>query len=170
MGQAHVKLVDDPGTNPTGASERRYAVAIHEAGHAITFAAAGIDVLWVWIGQGHNPSGRTRSGEVIAASRPDFLATLYAGDIAVEELCGGYRLPVVPTPGSDYEQLRRAEVKLKVTDYERSDAQARAHEIVRARREQVVALANALLAAPDCQLVGANLDNQLASVRKQFTQ
>ncbi len=123
----------------------------------------------MWIGPGPDPSGRTQSGEIIAANRPDYLATLYASDIAVEELCGGYRLPVVPSPASDQEQLRRAELELAITDYERSLAQARAREIVRIWRDKVLALANALLAAPDGQLVGANLDNQLAPVRKQFT-
>src|SRR5207247_341321 len=100
----------------------------------------------------------------------DFLATLYAGGIAVEELCGGYRLPLDTSLGSDQEQLRRAEAKLEIKDHERSQAQTRAREIVRTWSDQVVALANALLAAPDCQLVGANLDKQLASVRRQFTE
>lgn len=151
-------------------TDHRFAVAIHEAGHAIAFAVVGIDVLRIWIGPGPNPSGLTQSGEIIAASRPDFLATLYASDIAVEELCGGHRLPLVSSPASDQEQLRRAEVELEITDYERSLAQERAREIVKIWREQVVAIANALLAAPDGQLVGRDLDNQLASVRKQFTE
>lgn len=164
-----MKLVDNPATNPTGASELRFAVAIHEAGHAIAFAAVGIDVLSVWIGSGPNPSGRTKSGEIIAASRPDFLATFYAADIAVEELCGGYRLPLVQSPASDEEQLRRSESELGTTDNERIRAQARARQIVQMWHMRVVALANEPLASPGGRLVGADLDNQLASVRKQFT-
>jgi len=123
----------------------------------------------MWIGSGPNPSGRTQSGEIIAASRPDFLATLYAGDIAVEELCSGYRLPVVQSPASDQEQLRRSELELGITDDERTSAQATARQFVRAQHERVVALANALLAAPDGRLLGADLDYQLAPVRNQFT-
>jgi hypothetical protein len=168
--EAHLKLVDDPMTNPTGASERRYSVAIHEAGHAITFAAVGIDVVCIWIEAGPDPSGCTKSGEIIAANRPDYLATLYASDIAVEELCGGYRLPVDMSSGSDQQQLRRAELELGITDDERSQAQSGARKIIQVWREQVVALANAVLAATNGQLVGANLDNQLAPVRKQFTE
>jgi len=41
--------------------------------------------------------------------------------------------------------------------------------MVRAQKERVVALANALLSAPDGQLLGADLDDQLAPVRRQFT-
>jgi hypothetical protein len=167
---ASANLIDDPETNPTGASERRYAVAIHEAGHAITFAAVGIDVLRIWICPGPNPSGDARSGEINAASRPEFLATLYASDIAVEELCGGYRLPLDTSPGSDQEQLRRAEARLEIKNQERSEAQTLARKIVRFWSAQLVALANALLATPDGQLVGANLDQQLASVRRQCTE
>lgn len=126
-------------------------------------------MLSVWIGPGSNPSGRTQSGEIIAANRPDFLATLYAGDIAVEQLCGGYRLPVVQSPASDHEQLRQSELELSISGSERTHAQARAHQIVRMWHERVIALANALLAAPDGRLLGAELDNQLAPVRKQFT-
>ena len=164
-----MKLVDNPATNPTDASEIRFAVAIHEAGHAIAFGVVGIDVLSVWIGSGSNPSGHTQSGEIVAAGRPDFLATLYAGDIAVEELCGGYRLPIVQSPASDQEQLRRSELELGIAESERTRAQARARRIVQTWKQQVVALANALLAAPDGQLLGADLDNQLAPVREQFT-
>jgi hypothetical protein len=168
--RAPVKLIDNPVINPTGASERRYAVAIHEAGHAITFAAVGIDVLYIWIGPGPDPIGVTQSGEVLAANRPDYLATLYASHIAVEELCDGYRLPEDASYGSDQQQLRRAELELSITDGERSQAQASARQIIRTWREQVVALANALLAAPNGRLLGANLDTQLASVRRQFTE
>lgn len=165
-----MKLVDNPATNPTDASEIRFAVAIHEAGHAIAFGVVGIDVLSVWIGSGSNPSGHTQSGEIVAAGRPDFLATLYAGDMAVEELCGGYRLPIVQSPASDHEQLRRSELELGIADNERARAQVRARQIVQTWHQQVVALANALLAAPDGQLLGADLDNQLAPVREQFTE
>jgi hypothetical protein len=164
-----VKLVDDPATNPTGASELRFAVAIHEAGHAVAFAAVGIDVLSMWIGSGSDPGGRTRSGEIIGANRSDFLATLYAADIAVEELCAGYRLPIVQSPASDQEQLRRSESALNITGSERTRAQARALQVIRTWHKQVLALANALLAAPEGRLLGADLDNQLAPVRKQFT-
>lgn len=125
--------------------------------------------LSVWIGSGSNPSGHTQSGEIVAAGRPDFLATLYAGDIAVEELCGGYRLPIVQSSASDQEQLRRSELELGIAESERTSAKATARRIVQARKEQVVALANALLAAPDGRLLGADLDNQLAPVREQFT-
>jgi hypothetical protein len=159
----------NPIDNPTGASELRFAVAIHEAGHAIAFASVGIDVLSMWIAPEPNPSGRTQSGEIIAASRSDFLATIYAGDLAVDELCGGYRLPVVQGAASDQEQLRRSELELGITDDERTRAQARARQIVRAQCERVVALANALLRAPDGRLLGADLDDQLAHVRTQFT-
>jgi hypothetical protein len=124
----------------------------------------------VWIGPGPNPSGLTQSGDFVALGRPDFLATLHASDIAVEELCGGYRLPEVSSPASDQKQVRRFGLELEITDDQRLLAQARAREIVRAWRDQILALANALLAAPDGQLVGANLDNQLAPIRKQFTQ
>jgi hypothetical protein len=165
-----MKLIDDPATNPTGATEVRFAVAIHEAGHAIAFAGVGIDVVHVWIGPGPKPNGDTKSGEIIAASRPDFLATLYASDIAVEELCSGYRLPADTSSASDQEQLRRAELKLGITTAERSRAQERAREIVRLWHDAVIDLANALLAAPNGRLVGAKLDDQLASVRKQFTE
>jgi hypothetical protein len=150
-------------------TDRRFAVAIHEAGHAIAFAAVGIDVVSVWIGSGPNPSGRTNSGDFIGADRSDFLATLYASDIAVEELCDGYRLPIVESPASDQEQLRRAELELGITEDERSRAKSRAREIVRSWREQVVALANVLLGAPSGRLVGRDLDVQLAPIRKQFT-
>lgn len=164
-----MKLVEDPATNPTHASEPRFAVAIHEAGHAIAFGAVGIDVLSVWIGSGSNPSGHTESGEIIAADRADFLATLYAGDIAVEELCGGYRLAIVQSPASDQEQLRRSELQLGIAEGERTRAQVTARRIVQTWKEQVVAIANALLGAPDGRLLGADLDNQLAPVREQFT-
>jgi hypothetical protein len=164
-----LKLVDSPATNPTGASELRFAVAIHEAGHAVAFAGVGIDVLSVRISSSSNPSRNTQSGEIVAAGRPDFLATLYAGDIAVEELCGGYRLPIVQSPASDQEQLRRSELKLGIADNERTRAQARARQIVQTWNQLVVALANALLAAPDGRLRGTDLDNQLAPIREQFT-
>jgi hypothetical protein len=150
-------------------TDRRFAVAIHEAGHAIAYAAVGIDVLSMWIGPGPNPSGRTQSGEIIAADRSDFLATLYASDVAVEELCEGYHLPVVESPASDEEQLRRAELKLGITDDERSRAKSRAREIVQSWRGQVVALANLLLMAPNGRLAGRDLDIQLAPIRNQFT-
>src|SRR5207244_1935636 len=54
-------------------SELRYAVAIHEAGHAIAFAAVGIDVTSVWIASGDKPSGRTVSGDFYGADRSDYL-------------------------------------------------------------------------------------------------
>jgi hypothetical protein len=158
-----------PVDNLRGASERRYAVAIHEAGHAVAFAAVGIDVVSVWIGPGPDPSGRTESGDFVGADRSDFLATLYASDIAVEELCDGYRLPIVESTSSDQEQLRRAERDLGIKDDERSRAKARAREIVLSWREHLVALANVLVVAPNERLVGGDLDSQLAPIRKQFT-
>src|SRR5205814_5154135 len=133
-------------------------------------AAVGIDVTSVWIASGDNPSGRTVSGDFYGADRSDYLATLYAGNIAAEELCGSYRLHIVQSPASDQDQLRRAEKELEITNDERSLAKATAREIVRSRREHVIALANALLGASGGRLVGRTLDVQLAPVRKQFTE
>src|SRR3989442_8928261 len=115
----------NPIDNPTGASELRFAVAIHEAGHAIAFASVGIDVLSMWIGPEPNPSGRTQSGEIVAASRSDYLATIYAGDLAVDELCGGFPLSRGVGGPAGHEEPRGAGVELCISHDQRTRCHAR---------------------------------------------
>jgi hypothetical protein len=136
-------------------------------GQAITFAALGIDVLRIWTGPEPNPNGDTRSGEIIATSRRDSLATLHASDIAIEELCVR-RL----SASGQYEprECPRATSPGRIKDHERSQARRRAREIVRIWSDQVVTLAHALLAMPNGVLRGANLDKQLAHVHRWFTE
>jgi hypothetical protein len=67
-----LKLVDNPATNPTGASEPRFAVAIHEAGHAIAFAVVGIDVLSAWIGSGLTLAAAPKAEKSLRPTAPTF--------------------------------------------------------------------------------------------------
>src|SRR5713226_9543561 len=99
--------------------------------------------------------------EWIAAERTDFLAVFYAGDIAVEELCGAYRLPEDQSPQSDRELLRNYAQQLDATDDEKLRAQRTARRIVRNQRQHVLAIAEALIAKQG-HLTDTELDELLA--------
>jgi hypothetical protein len=164
LARPRVKLVDNPVTNPTGASELRFAVAIHEAGHTVVFAFLRFDVPYVEMGLGPNPSGRAHGREIPWTDRIDYVATIHAGNVAVEVLCGGYRLPVVANPASDEAQLARVETELDASDFEKGQAPVRARQIVQACRDELVAIANALLASPNGRLEGQSLEALLTPV------
>jgi hypothetical protein len=144
--------------------DRRFAVAIHEAGHAVVFAYLGFDVSYLEMGLDPDPSGRARGDEIPWTDRTDYMATLHAGNVAVEELCDGYRLPIVASPASDEAQLTRVETELDASDYEKTQAPVRARQIVQACRNEVAAIANALLASPNGRLEGHALEDLLAPV------
>jgi hypothetical protein len=143
---------------------RRFAVAIHEAGHAVVFAYLGFDVSQVEMGLDPDPSGRAHGREIPWTDRIDYMATFHAGNIAVEELCGGYRLPVIASNASDEAQLARVESAINASASEKAQAPMRARQIVRACRDEVAAVANGLLASPNGRLQGHGLEDLLAPV------
>jgi hypothetical protein len=145
-------------------TDRRFAVAIHEAGHAVVFAYLGFDVPCVEMGLDPDPSGQAHADQIPWTDRVDFMATLHAGNVAVEELCGGYRLPVVVSPGSDEAQLARVELTINASDSEKAEAPMRARQIVQACRAELVGIANALLGSPNGRLESLALEALLEPV------
>jgi hypothetical protein len=145
-------------------TEHRRAVAIHEAGHAVVFAFLGVDVPHVQMGHNPDPSGHTLGRNIPVTDRISFLAPLHAGNVAVEELCGDYRLPIVPSPASDEAQIGLVEAITRASDDEKAQAPARARDIIQLCRDEVVAIAEALLAAPNGRLEGQPLQDLLVPV------
>jgi hypothetical protein len=111
-----------------------------------------------------DPSGHTRGRDVPITDHIDFLAPLYAGNAAVDEMCGGYRLPLIASPASDEAQIAWVEAETNSSDYEKAQAPVRARQIVQLCRNEVVAIANALLASPTGRLEGQVLEDLLAPV------
>src|SRR5438046_2775461 len=60
------------GTEGVAVTERRFAVAIHEAGHAVVFAFLGVDVPYVQMGLDPDPSGHTPGRDIPLTDRVDF--------------------------------------------------------------------------------------------------
>src|SRR5258708_22502328 len=109
-----------------------------------------------------DPTGHPRGLDGPIADYSEFLAPLHAGNVAVEELCGGYRLPVVARPASDEAQLAWVEAETNASQYARAQAPVLARKIVLLCRVEVVAIANELLASPDGRLEGQALQNLIA--------
>src|SRR5258708_23544256 len=103
-------------------TERRFAVAIHEAGHAVVFAFFRVDVPYIQMGLDPDPSGHTRGLDGPIADYIEFLAPLHAGNVAVEELCGGYRLPVACSPPTAEGTTASGAAETKSTHYPRAHA------------------------------------------------
>src|SRR5258708_13462898 len=94
------------------------------------------------------PSGHTRGLDGPIADYIEFLAPLHAGNVAVEELCGGYRLPVVASPASDEAQIAWVEAETNASQYARAQAPGLARQIFLLRPDEVVAMCNSLLPPP----------------------
>ncbi len=149
-----------------------YAVACHEAGHAVVQAGVGMEVNEVRMLQigtlrpGGSSSAGTGFDEIYEIS--DYLASIMAGDIAVEETCGSYRLPVDDGPRSDQAEIRRV---TSATEGDLLRAQRKARALVQIHRQPIIALAKALLDVPPIEgvrsLTGLELDEFLAPVRAQ---
>ncbi len=75
----------------------------------------------------------------------DYMASIMAGDIAVEETCGSYRLPVDDGPRSDQAEIRRV---TSATEGDLLRAQRKARALVQIHRQRIIALAKALLDVP----------------------
>jgi ATP-dependent Zn protease len=147
-----------------------YAIACHEAGHAVVQACVGMEVTevrMVQIGAGR-PGGSASAGtgeeEIYEIS--DYLASLLAGEIAVEEVCGGYRLPLDHSPRSDEAEIKRV---TSATEYDLVRARRTARALIQTHRQQIIALAEALLRVPPVEgvrrIAGTELDGLLAPVR-----
>lgn len=147
--------------------EYRYAVAIHEAGHAVVFACYGIEVLRMQLSKpGSTLTGETHSGEIIAANRTDLVASLMAGDIAVDLICDP-RMSAGVRSARDQQLLRHYEQELHFTDHERSVAHSAASRAIDAHRRHVISIADALIAKMDGRLEVAALEPLLAPVRDE---
>lgn len=149
------------GSDSASSDEYRFAVAIHEAGHAIVAAYVGFDVLELRL----EPKGGGQTfGRDFAGERVDYLAQWFAGDAAVSAICGTYRLPADTNPNSDQEMLRRDIRVLAATVLEQRRAKTRARQIVRGQRIQIIAIARALLATRNGRLAGKVLEKLLTPV------
>jgi ATP-dependent Zn protease len=139
----------------------RFAVAVHEAGHAVVAAYLRFDVDHIEMkGMG----GQAVSGPFVFADRVDYMAPWSAGNAAVEEVCAGYRLPVDANANSDHEKLRWIERELAATDEEKRLARSKARKIVRSQRLHIVTIAEALLASEGGRLEGEELERLLTPV------
>lgn len=148
-------------------TESRFAVAVHEAGHAIVFACLGFELQRVQLSEpGSKLIGSTLSGEFVAAERTDLLASLLAGDMAVDAICDS-RVSAEMKSARDQQLLRKLDRELGITEGEKRIARRKAGEVVEAQRKHIITVANALIATPDGLLEGAPLDELLAPVRDE---
>jgi ATP-dependent Zn protease len=131
---------------------RRWATAVHEAGHAVAAQVLGIPFAHVSIVGAEGSAGRVagvRPPEALPHSpeaTEDYLVYVYAGAAAVRELCPGIALT-----GASEDELRAQQgagfLYRKPPEYRAclERTRERARELVRARRRAVEAVAAALL-------------------------
>jgi hypothetical protein len=133
--------------NQADVSERQFAVAIHESGHAVAAAYARINVAEIWLSRPDPKSGgHMKSEDFAGTNRTEFLAVFLAGDAAVEELCGACRLEPDGSPNSDGALFRNYVKQLDATTYEIRIAEQTARRIVQKHKKHITAIANALIA------------------------
>jgi hypothetical protein len=147
----------------------RFAVAVHEAGHGVVGATVGFQVPAIRLeskGGGQTSGGEFAGDGRFSSDTIQRLSWWFAGDAAVEEICGGYRLPVDTRPNSDVEKLRREVRVLSATESDQRQAQALAKKVVRSQRVHIITIAEALLAAKDGRLAGKELETLLTPVWK----
>src|SRR5207302_5140581 len=82
----------------------------HEAGHAVVFAYLGFHAPYVEMGLEPDPSGHTPGREIPVTDRIDFMATIHAGNVAVEDCAAatGYRsLRILPVTRPNWRGLKK---------------------------------------------------------------
>jgi hypothetical protein len=113
-------------------------VAVHEAGHAIVFACLGFELQRVQLSEpGSKLIGSTLSGEFVAAERTDLLASLLAGDMAVDAICDS-RVSAEMKSARDQQLLRKLDRELGITEGEKRIARRKAGEVVEAQRKHII--------------------------------
>jgi hypothetical protein len=133
--------VESPPNDAKEFSQRRFAVAVHDAGRAVVGACLGFEVPKVqMVATESKLGGLTSSGAFAYAERTDFLSIWPAGEMAA-------------------------------TDAEKRIARRKAREVVNAQREHIISIANALLAAAaqGRSLTGHELDELLALSARVWT-
>jgi hypothetical protein len=91
------------GSDPSSLEDYRFAVAVHEAGHAVVGAYLRFDIREIHLGS----IGGHAEAAADTVERTGWLVYWIAGEVAVEEICGGHRLPVDTNPNSDHKRLRQ---------------------------------------------------------------